>query len=54
MIYAILSVVCFSLSLLCEWAERKSRLWYQDRIMIRLSGFFCALGWVYGGLAFFL
>lgn len=27
----------------CTIAERKSRKWYQDRLLLRLSGFFSAL-----------
>jgi hypothetical protein len=42
----ITSVVLYGLSVLCEWAERKSRRWYSDPMLLRLSGFFFALATV--------
>lgn len=33
-----MSIVLLTLALLCEHAERKSRRWYQDRMMLRVAG----------------
>lgn len=50
----LIAVVLYSLSALCEWAERKSRKWYNDRMLLRLSGFFFGLATVSVALAFSL
>lgn len=42
--YIITSLALFALSLICELAERKSKLWYRDRLMLRGTGFFFGLG----------
>ena len=44
--YLIISVSLYSLSVVCEWAERKSPKWYRDRMLLRLSGFFFGLATV--------
>ena len=51
--YLLLALIFAGCSVICTIAERKSRKWYQDRIMLRLSGFFAAMAcvgvgfWVY-------
>lgn len=42
----LIALVLYSLSVFCEWAERKSRKWYSDRMLLRLSGFFFGLATV--------
>ena len=44
--YILASIALYGLSIHCELAERKSRKWYADRNLLRLSGFFFALGTV--------
>jgi hypothetical protein len=36
--YLLLSLAFYACSLWCEWAERKSKRWYQDRMLLRMSG----------------
>lgn len=36
--YLILSALLYSVAVWCEWAERKSRRWYRDRMLLRASG----------------
>jgi hypothetical protein len=38
--------MCAVIAVACVIAERKSRKWYQDRLMLQLSGFFGALALV--------
>jgi NADH:ubiquinone oxidoreductase subunit H len=39
-------LMCAVIAVACVIAERKSRKWYQDRLMLQLSGFFGALALV--------
>lgn len=50
--YLLLMLVFAALACACIVAERKSRKWYQDRLMLQFSGFFAALSLVAFG--FFL
>lgn len=45
-LYLSLVVVCIAAAAACTVAERKSKLWYQDRLLLRFSGFFTALACV--------
>lgn len=51
--YIAIAVICFVCAGLFEQAERQSRRWYQDRMMMRGSGFFLAIGVVMVLMAFF-
>lgn len=42
----IASILCFFAAFACLHYERQSRLWYLDRWLMALSGFFVALGLV--------
>lgn len=41
--YLILCIGCVICCLVCEHLEAKSKRWYQDRMLLRGSGFFLAL-----------
>ena len=47
------AAVCFILFILLEEAERQSCKWYEDRAMLRASGFFLGLAAAFVGAAFF-
>lgn len=49
--HLVTAAICLVLAGLLEAAEQQSRKWYQDRAMLRASGFFLGLGLVFLGLA---
>lgn len=50
LLYLSSAVAFFAVACACVIAERKSRLWYQDRRLLQLSGFFAALALVMAGV----
>lgn len=49
--YILISAAFYALWAFFEWAERKSKRWYRDRMMLRAAGYCFALGNVFTGLA---
>lgn len=47
------AAICLVLAVVMEQAERQSRRWYEDRAMLRASGFFLGLAMAFVGAAFF-
>lgn len=44
--YLLIAAVLIAASVWREWAERKSRLWYKDRMLLRASGYFFGIAYV--------
>lgn len=49
--YTLLAILFYSLWALAEYAERKSRKWYRDRMMLRAAGYAFALANIMTALA---
>lgn len=47
------AAICLVLAAVMEQAERQSRAWYTDRVMLRASGFFIGLAAAFAAAAIF-